>query len=186
MGLDIYAKWWKFCIYIAQEFFLTSLANLSLLLFCSFAPPFLALFLKREYRWGRSRRDKCAFEWGHVWGAWSWHSTWSSSSRATGDGFPSHAFPFVLRSVTPHSITQIISDFFFPSELHDALSFDQFRSCVPSARLQEAGAGGQDGLLAKLYEGFLFHRQQARESVRESIDVSAVETDRETDTKSVN
>ena len=56
---------------------------------------------------------------------------------------------------------------------------------MPSARLQEAGAGGQDGLLAKLYEGFLLHRQQARESVRESIDVSAVETDRETDTKSV-
>jgi len=51
---------------------------------------------------------------------------------------------------------------------------------VPSARLQEAGAGGQDGLLAKLYEGFLLHRQQARDSVRESIDVRAVEIERQT------
>ena len=89
---------------------------------------------------------------------------------------------------------QMISDFFFPSELHDTLPFAHFNSCLPKPLRESGGAGevrergegqgtgasdqkggegvgAQEGVAAALYDAFLEHRRLAREAVRDSIDV---------------
>ena len=78
---------------------------------------------------------------------------------------------------------QLVTDFFFPSELHDTLSLEQFRASFPlpvrgTAHRDDGGldGGGRDrglaGVLPQLYEEFLQHRRQCREAVRANIDVS--------------
>jgi len=78
---------------------------------------------------------------------------------------------------------QLVTDFFFPSELHDTLSLEQFRASFPipvrgAAHRDDGGLEGGSGdwgvagVLPRLYEEFLQHRQRCRETVRAHIDVS--------------
>ncbi len=94
---------------------------------------------------------------------------------------------------------QMISDFFFPSELHDTLPFAHFNSCLPLHLRKPEGAGegreggesrergghgtkaggqggggAQEGVAVALYDAFIEHRRLAREAVRDSIDVYAL------------
>ena len=71
---------------------------------------------------------------------------------------------------------EMVIDFFFPSGVHDVVTFEQFRACMPSALRGGVGGSGRTGaktdspLVAELYNDFLAHRRGAREAVRESID----------------